>query len=87
LKYIIFHSIIIDSHATFLPDYANVLVKVVAIFVVIKRVGYLQLHLHTTSGGSKGWGCWVDHGPHRFLAGPLLVSPNFWLFSHSSSLD
>jgi len=30
------------------PDYANVLVKVVAILGVINRVGYLQLHLHTT---------------------------------------
>jgi len=49
-----FHSIIVDSHATFLPDYANVLVKVVAIFGVIKCVGYLQLHLHTTSGGGAG---------------------------------
>jgi len=77
LRYIIFPSIIVDSHATFVPDYANVLVKVVAIFGVIKRVGYLQLHLHTTSGGSKGG--WVGHGPHRFLAGPLLVSPRFLL--------
>jgi len=30
------------------PDYTNVLVKVVAIFGVINRVAYLQLHLHTT---------------------------------------
>jgi len=30
------------------PDYSDVLVKVVAIFGVINRVAYLQLHLHTT---------------------------------------
>jgi len=62
LRYIIFHSGIVDSHATFVLDYANVLVKVVAIFGIIMRVGYLQLHLHITSGGSK-WG--------EGLSGPL----------------
>ena len=38
LRYIILRSIIVDLHATFVPDYANVSVKVVAIFYVTKRV-------------------------------------------------
>ena len=33
-----FRNITVDQHATFVPDYANVLVKVVAIFGVINRV-------------------------------------------------
>jgi len=38
LRNITFRSIIVDYHATFVPDYANVLVKVVAIFGVVNRV-------------------------------------------------
>jgi len=38
LRNIIFRIIIVDYHATFVPDYANVLVKVVAIFGLINRV-------------------------------------------------
>jgi len=38
---------IVGKHATFVSHYAIVLVKVVTIFSVIKRVDYLQLHLHT----------------------------------------
>jgi len=70
------------------PDYANVLVKVVAIFGVIKRVGYLQLHLHTTSGGSKGGGGaeWAMALTDFWLP-PCLSPPVFCLISCSSSLD
>jgi len=32
----------------FVPVYANILAKVVVLFGVISRVGYLHLHLHTT---------------------------------------
>ena len=38
LRNIIFRSIIVDKHTTFVPDYATVLVKVVAVFSVINRV-------------------------------------------------
>jgi len=33
-----FRNIIVDQHATFVPDYANLLVEVVAIFSVLNRV-------------------------------------------------
>jgi len=38
LRNVIFLSIIVDEHATFVPDYANILFTVVAIFGVINCV-------------------------------------------------